>query len=95
MIKKISYDIVAIQSVCSFILTDSRQLLRFTTGSKHIPAAGYSSWYVSVDFVDGDAVMGSSCALKLTLPTGCGTYEIFEQSLLAVLPGGRKSFTMI
>ena len=95
MIIKISYDIVTIQSVCSFFLTDHRRLLRFTTGSEHIPAAGYSSGYISVAFVDGDAVMGSTCALKLTLPTGCGTYEHFERSLLAVLPGGRKSFTMI
>lgn len=48
-----------------------------------------------MQFVDGDVVIGATCQLKLTLLLNFNNYSDFKQGLLAVLPHGRKSFTMI
>lgn len=78
-----------------FISADLHRLLRFTTGSEELPAAGYSPGYISVNFAEGDAIIGATCQMKLTLPTSFDNYDAFKRSLLAVLPDGSKSFTMI
>jgi hypothetical protein len=69
--------------------------LRFVTGSEHPPPAGYAAGYISVHFMDTDAVIGATCQLRLTLPTQFSTYREFSQSMMAVLPDGKKAFTMI
>ena len=66
------------------------RLLRFVTASEHLPPAGFSSGSISVNFSDGDAVIGATCQLKLTLPTNINKYSDFKQSLLAVLPDGKE-----
>ena len=48
-----------------------------------------------MQFVKGDAVIGATCQLKLTLPVDFNSYSDFRQGLLAGLSHGRKSFTMI
>lgn len=65
------------------------------TGSECPPPAGFAAGFVSVHFEDTDAVIGATCQLRLTLPTRFKSYTEFRESLLAVLPEGKMSFTMI
>lgn len=86
-----------LHTVCFYILAISvlRRFLRFVTGSEHPPPAGYAAGYISVQFMDTDAIIGATCQLKLTLPTLFPTYREFNNSLVAVLPDGKKAFTMV
>ena len=71
-------------------------LLRYTTGSYNVPPAGYSAGCIKVAFQEH--VMGitaSTCVPQLTLPKTFKDYETFALSLRAVLPPGRKSFTIL
>ena len=69
--------------------------MRFVTGSEHPPPAGYAAGYISVHFMDTDAVIGATCQLKLMLPTHFTNYGLFADCLMAVLPDGKKAFTMV
>ena len=78
---------------CYYIVL--RRFLRFVTGSESPPPAGYTAGFISVQFMDTDAVIGATCQLKLTLPTHFSSYGEFCSCLTAVLPDGKKSFTMV
>jgi hypothetical protein len=89
-------EVVTAAWLAEFIKTsDTEELCRLLTGSEQLPAAGYSPGYMSVNFIDSDAIIGATCQLKLTLPTNFNSYDDLKRSLLAVLPDGRKAFTMI
>ena len=42
-----------------------RRFMRFVTVSEHPPPAGYAAGYISVHFMDTDAVIGDTYQLKL------------------------------
>ena len=78
--------------MCSFILAELILLLRYMTGSKTIPKK------ILVSFQNGSmGVGGATCAMRLTLPV-LGTdydFDTFSAIIRAVLPRGKKSFTVI
>lgn len=67
----------------------------YVTGSECLPPAGYAAGVVSVRFINSNAIIGATCALKLTLPTRFQSYDEFCHCIRAVLPPGKKSYTMI
>lgn len=77
------------------VVTDLQSLLRYMTGSDSPPPSGFSAGYIAVQFLDTDGVISATCQMKLTLPTRLDNIEEFSACMHAVLPQGRRSFTMV
>ena len=85
------YLVMHTQSSCifSFISTDLKDLICFTTGSTPLPSSRKIE--VHFDVTDG-CIFGSTCLMQIHLPAKFDTYGTLKMALKTVVSRDEKSF---